>query len=365
MAEVGTQRLVKIEPLEDGLSAKKSQVIEHEVQSQSTGQSTLQRTDHGMAHSFASGRIAEATTSISPPGYPSTAFQPQYFTPTRRMDFVPTFCKTFELPESRSYSDENNTEDFDDLLETSDRSRSKWSRAQTDTLVNSWKDEFDELENNRNPLAWKRILRDINRKGGKKSMDQLKKKLRNLKDRFKEAKKRSKSSRGRRHFPKYYDIFNDLLGAREDAREEERERRRYSNEHLVPNQTEYNIIQEPAEPLLETQQEGSVVSAEIPKNNVKTSEKVEQKEMLPRRTKRKKASKSGASAQLIDFLGQMQRQQEESMKLFLEGIEKIEEKSRKHTEETLLKIANIFTRQKKKKKRKDDEESDTTSDDNA
>ena len=364
MAEAGTQRLVKFEPLEDGLSTKTSQVNEHEVQSQSTGQSKLQRTDHGMAHSYASGKIAEATTLITPPEYPSTAFQPQYFSPTRRMDFVPTFCKTFELPERRSYSDENNAEDFDDLSETPDRSRSKWSRAQTDTLVNSWKEEFDELENNRNPLAWKRILRDINYKGGKKSMDQLKKKLRNLKDRFKEAKKRSKSSRGRRHFPKYYDIFNDLLGAREDAREEERERRRYSNEHLVPNQIDHNIIQLPAEPLLETQQEGSVVSAEIPKNIVKTSEKVEQKEMLLRRTKRRKASKSGASAQLIDFLGQMQHQQEESMKLFLEGIEKIEEKSRKHTEETLLKIANIFTR-RKKKKRKDEEDSDTTSDDNA
>ena len=68
----------------------------------------------------------------------------------------------------------------------------------------------------------------------------------------------------------------------------------------------------------------------------------------PKRSKKKKASKSAASNQLINFLEEMEKQQQDSMSQFLEGIKKIEDESSKHTENTLLKIAKVFVKGRKR-----------------
>ena len=80
------------------------------------------------------------------------------------------------------------------------------------------------------------------------------------------------------------------------------------------------------------------------KNEATASQDTE--ETKPKRLKKQKASKAAAASQLIDFLGEMQRQQRETMKQFLEGIQKIEESSRRHTADTLLGIANIFAKER-------------------
>ncbi len=70
----------------------------------------------------------------------------------------------------------------------SQRGRSLWTTGQTDVLVNSWRDAFVELESNKNSRAWKRILEKVNKAGGKRTLEQIKKRLSYLKDRHKEAK---------------------------------------------------------------------------------------------------------------------------------------------------------------------------------
>ncbi len=79
-----------------------------------------------------------------------------------------------------------------------------------------------DLESHKNPEAWRRILNAVNQKGnGKKTLEQAKKKLRNLKDRYKDAKDKNKKSGSARNLPKYYDIFDEVLGTRSVVQLEE------------------------------------------------------------------------------------------------------------------------------------------------
>ena len=75
-----------------------------------------------------------------------------------------------------------------------EKGRNKWTKEETDALVNAWRDAFVELESHKNPVAWKCIQESVNAKGGGKTLNQIKKKLSNLKDRYKEAKERNKRS---------------------------------------------------------------------------------------------------------------------------------------------------------------------------
>ena len=68
----------------------------------------------------------------------------------------------------------------------------------------------------------------------------------------------------------------------------------------------------------------------------------------PKRSKKNKTSKSAASNQLVKFLEEMQKQQQDSMSQFLDGIKKIKDESRQHTENTLLKIAKVFVKGRKR-----------------
>ena len=47
-----------------------------------------------------------------------------------------------------------------------------------------------------------------------KTLDQAKKKLRNLKDRYKEATEKSKRSGEAHNLPNYFDVFDEVLGTR-------------------------------------------------------------------------------------------------------------------------------------------------------
>ncbi len=77
----------------------------------------------------------------------------------------------------------------------------------------------------------------------------------------------------------------------------------------------------------------------------------------PRRSKKKKASKSTATAQLANVLAEMQKQHQDTMKQFLDGMKEMEESSRRHTTETLLGIAKLFA--DKRKRKREGSESDT------
>ena len=74
-----------------------------------------------------------------------------------------------------------------------EKASNKCTIAETDALVYAWRDCFLELDSAKSPIAWRKILETVNQKGnGTKSLDQIKKKVRNLKDRYKEAKAKNK-----------------------------------------------------------------------------------------------------------------------------------------------------------------------------
>ena len=83
-----------------------------------------------------------------------------------------------------------------------DKGRNKWSAEQTDTLVASWRECFVQLESHKNHEAWRKIIAAVNKKGSAKTVSQGKKKLQNLKDRYKDAKSKHKRSGKARNLPK-------------------------------------------------------------------------------------------------------------------------------------------------------------------
>ena len=75
---------------------------------------------------------------------------------------------------------ERQAEQCDEAEENEEKQSGKWSTAQTGAHANAWRDCFVDLESLKNPAAWRTILQNVNKTGGKKSIDQAKKKLRNL-----------------------------------------------------------------------------------------------------------------------------------------------------------------------------------------
>ena len=99
-----------------------------------------------------------------------------------------------------------------------DKRRNRWSAEQTDTLVSSWRECFVQLESHKNAEARRKIIAAVNKKGPAKTVWQGKNKLQNLKDRYKDAKSKKKRSGEARNLPKYFDIFDDVLGTRSVVR---------------------------------------------------------------------------------------------------------------------------------------------------
>lgn len=62
----------------------------------------------------------------------------------------------------------------------------------------------------------------------------------------------------------------------------------------------------------------------------------------PKKARKLRTTKDGTTRQLMAFIKSMQKQQEELTKQFLEGMQRIEEESRKQTEKMLIKVANIL-----------------------
>ena len=215
--------------------------------------------------------------------------------------------------------------------------QNRWTLEETDALVYAWRDSFVELESHKNPAAWRKIVEAVNKVGDGKSTDQAKKKLRNLKDRYKEAKNKNKRSGSARNLPKHYNVFDKVLGTR-------------------------SVIQLPE--VRESGQGSAAIQLDNPPNSEALGEQeealeaeggnVEESAPQPKRSKKKKASKSAASKQLVDFLSEMQKQQQETMQQFLDGMKEMEESSRKQTANTLLEVAKIFINSNKRRRESSD-----------
>ena len=215
----------------------------------------------------------------------------------------------------------------------SQRGRSCWTTAQTDVLVNAWREAFVELESHKNPRAWKEILNKVNKAGGKRTLDQVKKRLSYLKDKYKDAKAKNKRSGETRNTPRYYDVFDEVLGARSVV--QLGEVRGTGIIDVVGS--EMNTDVDNSKELDVDEQERNVQEDGVAVANPQ-----------PQRKKKKKASKSSTVTQLAECLTKLQQQQEDTMSRFLEGMQRIEESSRKHTSDVLLQVAELFAKRNRK-----------------
>ena len=253
-------------------------------------------------------------------------FQTPLTAPSARHIFQPSFFENQYEPETRrpstTLNEGSRIGSATSSLQSSQKMRNQWTKEQTDAMVNAWRESFVELESHKNPAAWRRIQEAVNKKGEEKTLEQVKKKLSNLKDRYKEAKEKNKRSGAARNMPKYYDVFDDVLGTRSVVQLGE-----------VRETTPFTATLGTPETNRNEDNEGN-----------ETGEKTTMTKAQPKRTKKKKASKSAATSQLVDCLDQLQQQQQNTMDRFLEGMKEIEENSRKHTADLLLGMAKIFAK---------------------
>ena len=93
--------------------------------------------------------------------------------------------------------------------------RETWPDIQTNVLVESWKEYFLDLETFKQPSAWLKVKDKVDSAGPEKSMKQIKTKLRNMKDSYRQAKDNNKKTGSSPQFPKYYHVFDEILGNRD------------------------------------------------------------------------------------------------------------------------------------------------------
>ena len=357
------------------------------------------------------------------------------------------------------------TSDADDYAARVDKNTSRWSIEQTDALVNAWRENVDELDTYVDHETWCKILRLVNKRGSIKTILQVKKKLRNLKDRYKLLRSQNRGF-SVRHLLKYNKIFDNVSASKTDdlrignaftvcvqdpattPKESTRPCRQelavssVNNEVLEKsNQSRENneencIISAPLSSLLDrpelasqtetlalphnhTENTASVSNilpqearyeentfastsfggsvAVLEKTNVEASgtkhmtdygigdsngkidsempQFMQHQESVvgssedecqtltgfigTKKTKLKskkcRKRKLNTTSQLIAVLKTMQKQQEALTKQFLEGMQKIEEESRKHTERMLLKVADIIVNGKGSKAREEED----------
>ena len=154
---------------------------------------------------------------------PQSCLQPPFQMVSRRFHtprqmFTPSFFDTQlqNYQERRTLTEEPSrpTANSKPKKTQENAGQNRWTLEETDALVYAWRDSFVELESHKNPAAWRKIVEAVNKVGDGKSTDQAKKKLRNLKDRYKEAKDKNKRSGSARNLPKYYNVFDEVLSTR-------------------------------------------------------------------------------------------------------------------------------------------------------
>uniref|UniRef100_A0A7M5UX07 Myb/SANT-like DNA-binding domain-containing protein n=1 Tax=Clytia hemisphaerica TaxID=252671 RepID=A0A7M5UX07_9CNID len=89
-----------------------------------------------------------------------------------------------------------------------------WGKAETEILLNSWKDNFSYLETVHKSLAWATIYSAVQTVSDR-SLDACKKKVQNAKDNYTKAKKLNEDIGQILHKLEGYDIFDEIYGSRD------------------------------------------------------------------------------------------------------------------------------------------------------
>ena len=95
------------------------------------------------------------------------------------------------------------------------KKRDRWMTAQTKVLVYWWKEYYNELETAKQHNLWTKIKVEIDKLGNKKSLKQIKDKLRNLKDAYKQAHDNNKQTGKLPIFCPFYENFDEIFGAKD------------------------------------------------------------------------------------------------------------------------------------------------------
>ena len=78
-----------------------------------------------------------------------------------------------------------------------------------------WKYLFQEIETFKQPSAWLKMKKEIDKKRISKSVTQIKNKLRNMKDGYKKAKDNNSQTGTSSMYPPFYNDFEEMLGSRD------------------------------------------------------------------------------------------------------------------------------------------------------
>lgn len=91
--------------------------------------------------------------------------------------------------------------------------RAYWSFEEQEILVNTWRENFAQFETIFKNEAWNKVLSAVSMVG-KKTLQQCKDKIKNLKELYKEAKDKNKTTGETLHKSPFFEIFDDVLGCR-------------------------------------------------------------------------------------------------------------------------------------------------------
>ena len=99
----------------------------------------------------------------------------------------------------------------------------KWTREQTQILINTWKDNKHILLNSSSSSSeqfkvWKDILKEVNNLSPPKSLQQCKKKFRNIRYICKTAMNNNKKIGSKKHYPMFYVDFVDIISEYQQSR---------------------------------------------------------------------------------------------------------------------------------------------------
>lgn len=93
------------------------------------------------------------------------------------------------------------------------KGQNRFSEEQLKVLVNSWLNLHETCETNQSSVAWKAITEMVNaERGSKKTRNQIKRKISNMKQEYKAVKYRNGRSRKMKKTCKYYDEIDSVLG---------------------------------------------------------------------------------------------------------------------------------------------------------
>lgn len=93
--------------------------------------------------------------------------------------------------------------------------RDRWTPEQNQILVSMYVDNYEALESSNCNKVWPKILESVCNHGPKKTLKQVKVKIRNMKDTYKKCKDENKKSGNNLHKCQFYDEFDRILSQRD------------------------------------------------------------------------------------------------------------------------------------------------------